>query len=330
MVLLGHFGPRAFGNFGPFGVEMFFVLSGRLMAEILIVRGQALPSFALRRMSRVLPLLIFYVVVMGIALGLAQLVGGAKVNWLSVAGALLFFNSYVPYPAPLLEHTWSLAVEEHSYLLLMLITALSARKAGVAGILALVVAGCMVLNGVLIFSHFAPPAPHVFMRSDVRGASVLLSLSMFLMLRHWQPVVFRPVLAWLSPACLIGAGAMLGAADMVTPFYITACTILIAIAVNTIEFAAPVYRRLLSARALTWLGMLSFSIYIWQQPFFIAAKGGVPSIVALPFIFACAIWSYVRIEAPARRYLNQRWDDARAEGRQGWRLVAAPMGRAVG
>lgn len=101
------------------------------------------------------------------------------------------------------------------------------------------------------------------------------------------------------------------AADPVTPFNMTACTFFAAISVNTIEFAAPAYRRLLSMNVLTWLGMLSFSLYIWQQPFFIATKGGVPSILALPLALACAIWSYVRVETPARRFLNRRWGERR-------------------
>jgi peptidoglycan/LPS O-acetylase OafA/YrhL len=328
MVLLGHFGPRGFGDFGPFGVEMFFVLSGRLMAELLIGRGQALPRFALRRASRVLPLLVLYVAVIGFALGLAQLIAGTAVNWLSPVATLLFFSNYLTHPAPLLEHTWSLAVEEHSYLLLMLITALSARRASLASLIAFVAAGGMILNGVYLFSHGSQGGPYVFARSDVRGASVLLSFGLFLMLRQWRPATSWPVLGWLSPLCLVAAGAILTTAGTVTPLHMTLCTLLTVIAVNTLEFAAPAWRTLLSMRALTWLGTLSFSIYIWQQPFFMATKGGVPSIVALPLVLACAMWSYARVEAPARRYLNRRWDEAWADGKRGWRLVAAPLGKA--
>ncbi|NYT41775.1 acyltransferase [Sphingomonas sp. R-74633] len=316
LVLLGHFAPRHLGHLAPLGVEMFFVLSGRLMAELLIVRRQALPSFALRRASRILPLLMLYVGVIGTGLALAGLIAGTAVNWLSIVASLLFFSNYLSDPSPLLEHTWSLAVEEHSYLLLLLVAGISARKPGIAAWLAFALAGLMLLNGALLFHAGHESGPYVFWRSDVRGASVLLSFALFLMLRQWKPTAWAPVLPWLSPACLLLGAASMIPADPVTPLQMTACTVFAVIAVNTIEFAAPAYRRLLSTGLLTWLGLLSFSIYIWQQPFFLATKAGFPAILALPLVLACAIWSYARVEAPARQYLNRRWGETRT-GMQG-------------
>lgn len=313
--MLGHFGPRILGGFAPLGVEMFFILSGRLMAELLIVRRQALSTFVVRRASRILPLVLLYSLVVGVGLGLAQLLAGTVVNWLSPLASLLFFSNYLANPEPLLEHTWSLAVEEHSYLLLVLIAGLSARKPRIAGLLSFAVACGMMLNGAFLFLFHGggKAVPYVFWRSDVRSASVLLSFALFLLLRRWRPPL-QPMLAWLSPICLLAAGLSMFAADPVTPLNMAACTFFAAISVNTIEVAAPAYRRLLSMNVLTWLGMLSFSLYIWQQPFFIATKGGIPSILALPLALACAIWSYVRVETPARRFLNRRWGERRVAG----------------
>ena len=308
--MLGHFGPRILGGFAPLGVEMFFILSGRLMAEVLIVRRQALSTFVVRRASRILPLVLLYSLVVGVGLGLAQLLAGTVVNWLSPLASLLFFSNYLANPEPLLEHTWSLAVEEHSYLLLVLVAWLSARKPTIAGLLSFAIAGCMVLNGAFLFHGGEKTVPYVFWRSDVRSASVLLSFALFLLLQRWRPSP-RAMSAWLSPICLLAAGLSMFATYPVTPLTMTACTFFAAISVNTIEFAAPAYRRLLSTNVLTWLGMLSFSIYIWQQPFFMATKGGIPSILALPLTLACAIWSYLRVETPARRFLNRRWDERR-------------------
>ena len=52
-------------NLGRFGVELFFVLSGRLMAEILFVQKMPL-DFFLRRFSRVYPALFVFVLAMGL------------------------------------------------------------------------------------------------------------------------------------------------------------------------------------------------------------------------------------------------------------------------
>src|SRR5215468_5050609 len=64
-LLVGHFTPLPGIDFGRVGVELFFVLSGRLMADILFVRNFALPAFFRRRISRIWPALVLYV--LGIA-----------------------------------------------------------------------------------------------------------------------------------------------------------------------------------------------------------------------------------------------------------------------
>lgn len=306
MVLLGHFVPYFLGHLAPLGVEMFLVLSGKLMADLLIARRQPLPTFILRRASRIVPLLALYAGVVAIGLAAAALIVGAPVNWLSPLASLLFFSNYLSEPAPLLEHTWSLAVEEHSYLLLALVAWVSARRPGAAGGIAAVLAGCMVLNGVILF-YDQVEGPYVFWRSDVRGASVLISFALCLLLREWQPSWLGRGLPWLSPICLLGALACMIPADPMSPLQVTACTAFAALSVNTIQFSAARFQRILSLGFLTSLGTFSFSLYMWQQPFFMASKGGFPVIVALPLVFICAIWSYLRVEAPARRYLNARW-----------------------
>lgn len=312
MVLIGHFLPHYLGHAAQLGVEMFFVLSGRLMAELLIVRRQSLATFVVRRASRVVPLVALYTAIISIGLAAASLVAGAKVNWLSPIASLFFFSNYLSAPEPLLEHTWSLAVEEHSYLLLVLVAIWSARMPALAGRIAFALACCMILNGFLLYHDGVQTGAYVFWRSDVRGASVLLSFALYLSWGQRPPAFLGRALAWLSPACLVAAAACMIPGDPVTPLQMTACTLFAAVSVNTIQFASARFRQLLSLRTLTWLGALSFSLYIWQQPLFIATKGGLPAAMALPFVFLCAVWSYFRIEGPARRYLNRRWEETRA------------------
>jgi len=64
-VLFDHFVTKSGINLGRFGVELFFVLSGRLMAEILFVQKMPL-DFFLRRFSRVYPALFVFVLAMGL------------------------------------------------------------------------------------------------------------------------------------------------------------------------------------------------------------------------------------------------------------------------
>lgn len=323
IVLLGHFIPFV-GHLAPLGVEMFFALSGRLMAELLIVRRQPLKLFVLRRASRIVPLLTLYVGVVTSALVFGALVTGNGVNWLSPIAALFFFGNYLGDPAPLLEHTWSLSVEEHSYLLLAVVAAISARNARIAGLVAIGLAASMVAHGVVLFYDGIETGPFVFWRSDVRGASVLFSFALCLWLRQFEQRTPWRIVALVSPLCALGILFCRYPGVAATPFAITACTLLASISVNTIQFSALRFRQFLSHPVLTWLGTLSFSLYIWQQPFFLASKGGVPAVLAVPLVFACAIWSYSRIEAPARRYLNARWDRLRVTSWQPGERRALP------
>lgn len=80
LVLLGHFAPGYLGFLAPLGVEMFFVLSGRLMAQLLIVRRQRLATFVVRRALRIVPLLALYVGIVGAGLALANMVEGTAVH----------------------------------------------------------------------------------------------------------------------------------------------------------------------------------------------------------------------------------------------------------
>ena len=69
LVLLGHFWGDAhlWSGMSKLGVALFFVLSGRLMSEILFVRKSRLSTFFLRRFSRVYPALLVFVSVTTIA-----------------------------------------------------------------------------------------------------------------------------------------------------------------------------------------------------------------------------------------------------------------------
>ncbi|UYY58448.1 acyltransferase family protein [Sphingomonas sp. S2-65] len=318
MVLAGHFVPQL-ARLAPLGVEMFFVLSGMLMAELLVIRRQPLATFVARRGTRVLPLLALYTGVVTLGMAIAALVGGAAVSWQSPMATLLFFSNYLAEPAPLLEHSWSLAVEEHSYLLLVLVAVASRRRAPLAAAIALLLAVAMAINGAARFYDGVPDPVYLFWRSDVRAASVLFAFALRLAIARVPDGQGGAAAALLSPLCLVCAVACMPAGGALTPLRLAGTTLFAGMAVNMIPFAVPAFRRLLSMPVLTRLGTLSFSLYLWQQPLFLATKGDFPAVVAVPILLLLATWSYLRVEAPARRFLNARlplWGSgARVRGR---------------
>ena len=309
-VLIGHLVP-ALAPLATVGVELFFVLSGRLMAEILIFRRQPVRVFLKRRVARILPAAATFVIVTAAIMNATWWIAGRPLNWISPAGALFFFHNYIPPAdvAPAFDHTWSLAVEEHSYLALALIALLTSKKTPrVAMAAALALAALALLNGVRLSFLPQSEGPFYLWRSDVRAASVLISFATCIAIR---PFMDKPALrlAWVTPVAAAVAIACVYRYGMSNVIGLAAGSIAGALAVNMLELSFPATRKLLSNAVLVWAGTLSFSLYLWQQLFFINWRFEPWGILCVFPAAALALWSFKRVEYPAREYLNRRWKE---------------------
>ena len=113
-----------FTRTGPNGVSLFFAISGFLICSRLLEEENAtgkisLRGFYIRRASRIVPAALTYLLVIGL-LGFAGYILVSPWDWWS---SVLFFRNYLP-PDMISRgwggytmHYWSLAVEEHFYLL---------------------------------------------------------------------------------------------------------------------------------------------------------------------------------------------------------------------
>jgi peptidoglycan/LPS O-acetylase OafA/YrhL len=302
LVLLGHFGP--WSSIGGLGVEVFFVLSGRLMAHILFVERYPLPVFFQRRLSRILPaLLVMVLAVMALGWAMVRFLGvDPPVGWGDALLALTFTANYGPAlglsQASVLMHTWSLAVEEHAYVLLaVLALALGRSEKRAVPVLLLGFAFCVV-NG-LAQAAFRPLESwehDIYWRTDVRAGSIFAGAALYLILRG------RRVPAFVAPVAL----AVGLASDLGTPaITYTVGTLALATAVSSLDTAYPPLRAVASWLPLRVLGLWSFSLYLWQQPFYVAKGAGMLSVpLALAGAVVAGAASYYLIEQPARRYLN--------------------------
>jgi len=308
-VLVGHLVP-ALAPLATVGVELFFVLSGRLMAEILIFRRQSPGTFLKRRIARIVPAAATFVVVTAAIMNATWWLTGRPMNWLSPTGALFFFHNYIPPAevAPAFDHMWSLAVEEHSYLALALIAVVTRKRSPqFAMTAAILLSALAILNGVRLSMLPQGDGPLYLWRSDVRAASVLMSFAMCIAVR---PLLAKGArgLAWATPAGALVAIACVYRYGLSDIAGLTVGSIAGAIAVNTLELAASAIRKLLSNAVLVWAGTLSFSLYLWQQLFFINWRFEAWSILCIFPIAGIALWSFRRVEYPAREFLNRRWN----------------------
>ncbi len=258
---------------GEAGVRLFFAISGflicsRLLGELAHARpGAVLRSFYVRRAFRILPPLVPY-------LGLLTLC--AALGWLPIrrkelVAAALFLSNYVTGKSWYTHHFWSLAVEEHFYLLWAPLLAFAGRRraAIVAGVIIIVTA----IVRPLIVNALADPS------HAVKLTHLLLDAFMF-------PCLLAIVLA--HPAVRERAASLARGGTMLTVLAALALTpalpsglgvpgfdprgiqaLLLAVIVALPSLAPmSLMTRVLEQRTLTWVGRRSYGIYIWQQLIF--------------------------------------------------------------
>lgn len=302
-VLLGHFFPILYWNTGRLGVELFFVLSGRLMADILFVERFPLGRFIYRRISRVWPALWVFVAIIGV---IEIAIGDTGFRLSDLLASVTFTVNYVYVYSGLvvpLQHLWSLAIEEWSYAILAGVAIFTRSRSRVVWILAALSALAM-LNGAFQMAHGGSDHD-TYWRTDVRVSSILLPAAIRLLLRDRA---VNPVVTFAA----LAVGTMLSLNFFPAVMRYTFGTAALAVAVSTIDNGPKLFIAPLSSKPLRMIGAWSFSLYLWQQPFYAALPwlwqriGFIAPMVALACVLAISIASYRFVENPARRWLNSR------------------------
>jgi peptidoglycan/LPS O-acetylase OafA/YrhL len=308
LVLIDHFLPVSGIALGRMGVDVFFVLSGMLMANILFVKRVPLSIFYKRRISRILPV---FVVFVSLVYGSSLLLGLSEEhdNYLFT---ILFLRSYLPVMPNIwdtgipVDHLWSLNVEEHCYLLLSLLTLIAAFKSKEYIPLLLLGTGSILLHGIYIkFPSFA--AENFHLKTETLASHLLISAGYFLIKDRFRRVIraWMPLLAFALALACYHEQAPWFAKWLFTPF-------LLAFTVNHLDVLPSIFMSALKFMPLRLLGMWSFSIYLWQQPFyFYGVKYGEAFNFAGPILLSVSLFigaiSFYFFENPVRKYINNNW-----------------------
>ena len=205
---------------------------------------------------------------------------------------------------PATDHLWSLSIEEHCYLLLGLLAAISRWRVGfpywgvIVGLIVLAIG-----NGIYQTYDWHRHYHNVYWRTDVRGASLLLSVAFYLwlMARAERPWVLAQ--DW-TPVVFFLGGLLLSINLVPDPVKYSFGTLCLAVSVATLTQAPAWVATLLRSRALTLLGIGSYSLYLWQQPFALIPEAWL-RYASLALIGVVAWVSYNGVEQPARRALNR-------------------------
>lgn len=290
-------------NTGRLGVDIFFCLSGMLMSHILFVKGSPLAIFYKRRISRILPAFLIFVLVM-YSLGLYL---EKSITRLELFTTLTFMRTYIPAVPNIWDatipigHLWSLNVEEHSYVLLSLLTLAVFIRRHVAVILITTGIVSVVIHILYeVHPYFNTTIVNPEIRTETSVATIMLSGGYYLLkdrfvhyVRPWMPVTtfFITLLCYLNFPWW--------ASELIPPF-------LLAFTVNHLSEAPKLIHSFLSAPQLRLFGIWSYSIYLWQQPFYINKTYFFPGAGFLLAILT-GILSFYLLENPIRSWLNRRW-----------------------
>lgn len=327
--------PWAPGGF--LGVDVFFVLSGFLITTLLIdasvARGRPdLKQFYLRRARRLLPAL-FLVLIGSTFLVVTVATDNAANQQRDLPGALFYvtnwiyvFNDQSYFEAigrpPMLEHLWSLAVEEQFYLIWPWVFLLAWKLGRSTRVRLFALIGALASTAAMIAisavnGYPANDPSRVYFGTDTHAMGLLLGAWLATL---WVPGRVRRSVALGARASIDAAGAValivllviFWRIDYQSPLLyfggFLVLSALVAFLIAAVTHPASRVGRVLGAQPWRWIGQRSYGIYLWHWPVFLVTRPDldVPlsgtANLALRFglTFALAELSYRYVEMPIR------------------------------
>ncbi|WP_387425343.1 acyltransferase family protein [Sphingomonas melonis] len=317
-VVLNHFYEEILPS-GYLGVDIFFVISGYVITISIIKQNtksvkDLITIFYLRRFKRIMPALVLCVLVTSLIISLFNPDPGKllKTGIASIFGISNFYllkwdSDYFGELSRLnpFTHTWSLGVEEQFYLIfpLSLWLFLKAQSDRKFKRLYAAVAAVSVLS-LLLFAWVGASRPMVsFYLMPFRFWE--LATGCLIAVRHsergWAQSVHR---FGGENIVLILILAVLFVPKSFSPFTSVAIVALAAAAIALLSPGSVAYR-VMTSRTATYLGLISYSLYLWHWPVLVLSRytigfhwWALPIIIGL--VFLTTHISYYKVERPLR------------------------------
>lgn len=329
---------------GFLGVDLFFVISGYVITGLILDSieksgGLDLRAFYLSRIRRLVPALVAMVVLTTLYIGVyttetvrrflgdLPYVFTGTMNWALVNREQDYFET-IGRP-PLLQHTWSLAVEAQFYLVWPLVLLFVLRYFGKKNI-SFVALAIALASGVALFLYSVQidiresAVSHVYFGTDTHSIGLFLGAALAV---SWKPQNLTREISKRAQdfVDLIGVFGFLGLLSAFLfinesdptlyriAFPLTAlfgCATLISVIHPASRFAP-----ILSTRPALWIGERSYGIYLWHWIVFQLTRPSIDLVgddwalysLRVLIVFALADISYRYIETPVRRGYFELW-----------------------
>ncbi len=329
---------------GFLGVDLFFVISGYVITGLILDSieksgGLDLRAFYLSRIRRLVPALVAMVVLTTLYIGVyapetvrrflgdLPYVFTGTMNWALVNREQDYFET-IGRP-PLLQHTWSLAVEAQFYLVWPLVLLFVLRYFGKKNI-SFVALAIALASGIALFLYSVQidikesAVSHVYFGTDTHSIGLFLGAALAV---SWKPQNLTKEISKRAQdfVDLIGVFGFLGLLSAFLfinesdptlyriAFPLTAlfgCATLISVIHPASRFAP-----ILSTRPALWIGERSYGIYLWHWIVFQLTRPSIDLVgddwalysLRVLIVFALADISYRYIETPVRRGYFELW-----------------------
>jgi len=300
MVVVGHLAyagkaPQFLAQYANLGVRVFFVISGYLITSILLKEHSrtgtiSLREFYIRRAYRIFPAAFVFVFTI-------ILLYWRTLRWYDIGAAVLYLVNFDFGRPWIIGHLWSLSVEEQFYLLWPSVLRKWYRHR--VAILWTVIMVAPFARATFIYFKVADGAyGNLLTVGDNLSTGCLLAMFADRLPKiRWQVAIIMVIAVVLIP--LYGADTRLR-----TVFALFVLSPLVNFSVaGVLLHAVQRSYRLLNVAPLIWLGNISYSLYLWQQPFF-DRSAPIRFGVLLALGLACV--SYYAVEKPMLRVRERR------------------------
>lgn len=309
----------------------FFVISGYLITDQILIQKQRygkldLKDFWIRRARRLLPAMFCMLLFVAIWLllldpnRLNHLQGDYFSslfyvnNWWLIFHQVSYFESFGP-PSPI-GHLWSLSIEEQFYLIWPLLLLLTHRR-GKLFVMILVAAVVSSLAMAFLYVPGSDPS-RVYYGTDTRMFGLLIGAALAVV---WPSHKLNAAVSTASRFSMDIIGGISLIVLIVMMYRMNeydaalyrggflGLSILTAIVIAVLAHPASLLARAMGLRPLKWIGVRSYSLYIWHYPVIILTNPSNQAVTPGPILiafqiaasFALAALSYKYIEEPLRR-----------------------------
>ena len=323
---------------GFLGVDLFFVISGYVITRLLLDSvqqrgGLDLRNFYMARIRRLLPPLVFMLITTSIMVGIwapdtaRKFVTDAPFSIVGAMNWWLVFNEQDYFQSsgrpPLLQHTWSLAVEAQFYLiwpliLLVVLKYLGRKRIPIAALMIAAISGItLMLVSFQIDSNNSANVSHVYFGTDTHSIGLFLGAALAV---SWIPQNFNLQVSRRAQDFIDGIG-IFGFIGILATFLLinesqpTLYKIAFPLAglfgtaiLISIVHPASRFAPLLRNPILLWIGERSYAIYLWHWVIFqisrpqidLAGEDWALFSLRILLVFAMADISLRLVELPFR------------------------------